>query len=127
MNKWILPLLLLPLTAGAETWVSLETCQPNWNPNPPEELVQGYRVHIESRDGTPATSIVYDVGNTTQTTCSTVGLSAQGRYDLYLTAYNVVGESGPSEIVPFVLVVSAPGTPGGVTPPTGVKIKVPAP
>lgn len=126
MNKGILlGLLLFPLVAAAQVWVGPD-CLMTWDANPPGELVQGYRVYVTGQN--PAVEIQYNVGDVLETTCSTVGLATQGRYEMHLTAYNPAGESDPSDVVPFVLVVSAPGTPGGVSAPRNVRvINIPTP
>ena len=104
----------------AESWVGPD-CRFVWNANPAEQLVEGYIIHIRNRGG-DLVVIDTNVGNVTETTCSTHGL-AQGRYDAWLTAYNPVGESLPSDTVPFVLAKDPPGSPGGVSAPDGFEIE----
>ena len=123
MKPWTVLLTGMLLSFGAlanPIWVGPD-CEISWEPNPPAEMVQGYNIHIRNTGG-PMVVIDASVGNATSTTCSAQGLT-QGRYEAWVTAYNPVGESGPSNVVPFVLVTSAPDSPGGVTAPTGMSIK----
>lgn len=110
MRRLIWLLCLFPGLAWGEVWVGPD-CVMTWDP-PVVGPVQGYRVYVSS--GSPVNVAITDVGANTQTTCNQAN-AAQGDNEVYVTAYNPVGESGPSETVPFVLVVSAPGVPGGVS------------
>ena len=116
----ILGLLFPVLAQGQLAWVGPD-CLIWWESNPPAELVQGYNVHIRSTSG-PTVVVDTNVGNAVSTTCSAQGLS-NGRYEVWVTAYNPAGESGPSNVVPFALATSAPGAPGGVTAPQGLTVE----
>ncbi len=90
-----------------------------WQPNPPQELVQGYRVYIQQND--PLIINETDIGNRTTIAFTELNLT-QGRYEAYVTAYNPAGESEASNVVPFVYVTSAPGEPNGLSAPTGLEL-----
>ena len=114
MTRWPSLALLAPVLAqAAPTWVGPD-CIISWRHNSVEEMVEGYSIHINRTDG-----VVFVVdqrlGYVNEVNCSTFQLE-QGRYDVYVKAYNPVRESGPSETVPFVLVTSAPGTPAVTAP-----------
>lgn len=100
-------LTLLPFHASAApVWVGPD-CRITWDANPPDEFVQGYKVHIRNRGATPSFIVDSDVGDVTQTTCGAFSIP-QGRYEIWLTAYNPARESGPGNVVPFVLLTAAP-------------------
>ena len=105
--------------AQAPIWVGPD-CLISWDHNPAAELVQGYNVHVRNTSG-PVVSVDSNVGYVNEATCSALSL-AQGRYEVWVTAYNPVGESDPSDVLPFVLVTGAPGTPA-VTAPANLSIE----
>lgn len=117
-------LLALPtvLYAQAAIWVGADTHKFQWNANPPGELVQGYRVYLEGKANGQAVITQSEVGLVTEVPISSFQLP-QGTYLFWVTAYNPAGESHPSVTVPFVLALSAPGDPTGVSAPTGVRIE----
>lgn len=96
-------------TAATETWVSL-ACKLSWQAPTTGGEVQGYWVYIEPAGGQ---AVKANVGNVTEVTCKKLGI-LEGTYKAWVTAYNPVGESEASNIVPFVLIVSAPAPPNGV-------------
>ena len=110
----------LPTWVKAETWIAPDTHQLVWDANPSTEMVEGYRVYVEST-GPNALLANQVVGLATRIPLVVFDLP-QGRYRAWVTAYNPLGESGPSNVVPFVLVRSVPGDPGGVSAPAGAKI-----
>ena len=95
--------------AAAETWVS-PNCTIRWQAPTGGSEVEGYNVYLKQTD---ATSRVTDVGDKLEVLCEDLNLSV-GRWSVYVTAYNPAGESEASNIVPFVLVASAPASPNGV-------------
>jgi hypothetical protein len=101
-------LILLAVTGWAvtqaDTWVG-PGCSLAWDHATPD-VVQEYRVYI---DGVQAFATP-DQG----ATCEDIGL-VQGAYTAHVTAANPTGESGASNIVPFVFTVSAPVAPTGAT------------
>ena len=113
-----LVLIFLTFDATAQTWTG-PGWGLRWNPNPPEELVEGYRVYIDKEN--PAGLETYDVGSRTQVPLVELGLTS-GRYDAWVTAYNPVGESNPSTILPFVFVADEPGGGGELTAPGGLEL-----
>lgn len=121
MIKRLIIGLMLPMAALAQVpvWVGPD-CRIRWDHNPPAELVQGYSIHIRRTDG-PILVVDTVLGYVNETTCGAHSL-AQGRYDVWVTAYNPAGESGPSETIPFVLATGAPGTPA-VTAPQNVHVE----
>lgn len=100
---------LLTVAAHAETWVSLN-CKITWNAPTTGGEVQGYRVYLQAPDTTATTT---DVGLATTALCTSLNVTA-GRWQVWVTAYNPVGESEASAVVPFVVHDSAPGSPSGV-------------
>ena len=111
-------LLLFACSATAQVWTG-PGWGLRWDANPPQELVQGYRVYIQQND--PLVISETDVGNRTEIEFTELNLM-QGRYEAYVTAYNPAGESEASNVVPFVYVTAAPGEPNGVSAPTGLEL-----
>lgn len=116
-------LLSLPTVLAAQVaWVGADTHKFTWNANPSQELVQGYRVYIDGQSSGETVIVQSDVGLATEVPISAFNLP-QGTYEVHLTAYNPAGESDPSTSLPFVLALSAPGSPAGVSTPTGLNIE----
>ena len=116
----LLAVLLASMSAQAQVaWVGPD-CRIAWDANPAAELVEGYRVYLEADN--PVSITQQSVVGATEITCSALGLT-QGIYEAYVTAYNPAGESAPSARYPFVLATSAPGGPGGVSAPQGLRIE----
>jgi hypothetical protein len=76
-----------------------------WDPNPPSEGVEGYKVYV-TRNGVTITN---DVGNVTLAALPT--LLGGENYVIEVTAYNAAGESDRSLPLPY-------STPAGAVPPT---------
>ena len=114
----VLVLAFLPFDVTAQTWTG-PGWGLRWSPNPPQELVEGYRVYIDKQD--PAELSTYDAGSRTAVPLVELGLTS-GRYDAWVTAYNPVGESEPSNTVPFVYVADEPGGGGELTAPGGLEL-----
>lgn len=69
--------------------------------------VDGYRVYV----GTSPTNKAQAAETvSTSIPCSALNLT-EGQNYAHVTAYNVAGESGASDTVPFVLVTTPPGVP----------------
>jgi len=70
----------------------------SWDPNPPEELVVGYRLHYGTSSGNYTTSVT--MGDVTSYVIS--GLESRVTYYMVVTAYNASGlESQTSNEVSF--------------------------
>ncbi len=110
-KTWIAVLLLWTAQVPAQTWVSPD-CEVTWSPPTEGAPVQGYRVYFEKQS--PYELSNFNVGLNTRFACAVANLST-GSWKAWVTAFNIVGESGPSNVVPFELVTSAPGSPVGVS------------
>ena len=73
--------------------------------------MQGYTVYLEQTN--PYLLQNFDAGMNLQYDCAQANLTT-GSWKVWVTAYNVVGESAPSNGVNFTLVGSVPGSPIGV-------------
>lgn len=108
-------LIVLSLTysfeAVAQTYVSPD-CRFTWNAPTTGGPVQGYMIYLEQQ--TPYVLQNFDAGMNLQYDCAQANLT-RGSWKAWITAYNVVGESAPSNSINFTLLVSAPGSPTGVS------------
>lgn len=105
MKRLLFALLLLPLTALADTvgpgssvaWDYVDPMPPN---------VDGFRLYL---NGAP----VWE-GTVRTVALSDVGITQDQLSDLYVVAYNAVGESEASNTLSFFYVTQAPAAPAGV-------------
>ena len=105
---WILVLLFLAYPVQAQVWVDENNCALEWDPPTEGGPVQGYRVHLESQD--PVNISILNVGNVLSVECASLN-PAVGLNTAFVTAYNPVGESPPSNTVSFLVVKFPPGAP----------------
>ncbi len=108
---FVITIFFMPREAHAQTYVSPD-CRFTWNAPTTGGPVQGYMLYLEQ--ASPYVLQNFDAGMNLQYDCAQANLTS-GSWTAWVTAYNAVGESAPSNSVPFVLVVSAPGSPGGVS------------
>jgi hypothetical protein len=116
--RTLLTILVLLASAPAAWAIGTVTgpeCTFNWTHDPTTvDVVEGSKVHVAD-NGTLANEIVVDVGNVTTATCTQVGLAQNGQYYAAVSAYNRAGDSGVSNIVPFVLIRTAPNPPASIS------------
>ncbi len=110
IKRMVLALLLLLVSgAQAQTFVS-PNCRLTWSAPVGGATPTGYMVYFERQS--PFELSNHNAGMNLQFDCAQANL-APGSWRAWVTAYNVVGESAPSNVVPFELVDSAPGSPTG--------------
>lgn len=85
-------------------------CTFTWTPATTGPPADGYKVFIGATSNDP-NAVFNDVGNVTTATCSGIGINTSGQYYARIKAYNVAGDSGFSNEVPFVLVTAVPDAP----------------
>lgn len=101
-------ILLSMLLAGIQTAQAVTVtsgCTFAWDyPTASLPFVDGFRIYLDN-------AAKLDVPSTQQTgTCAALGVTT-GQHSAEVTAFNAVGESARSNLVPFVFVVTAPGSP----------------
>lgn len=97
MKKSIAIASLIAFQAQAQVWTT-PAHSFIWEASATPELVEGYRMYIQSAAGTITT---HEAGLALQLPLKNLGLVA-GRYEAWVIAYNAAAESDRSNILPFV-------------------------
>lgn len=95
--------------ARAEGNIVGPDCTLTWDPPTSGPAVDGYRVYVGS-----TSTVKTQRAETVNTTISCADLNlSEGQHYAHVTAYNVAGESGESNTLPFV-VTGVPGVPANL-------------
>lgn len=108
----ILLMVISPLAVADGATVGAD-CTISWTPGTTGGPASTFNIYI----GTSATNKV-KVGNTPATSIACSALTpppGAGQNYVDVTGVNVAGEGAHSTTIPFVVVTSVPGAPGGVT------------